>query len=199
MRIWIFLLIVKRRKDQILNRRTARRHFPPMGVKFLLLSMGWISLTCASSVPASWLAARWAEEADAELGLGWAVQQQCLAVLHDVGTHLESQDNTSQVTNNQYSRLWIQDSQYIVSVPLFSPSLLYKCTYMYNRYMIKKKKPSRYTQLHLKTIFCPTCCMATSISSRLSAESAGEAISACFSSRSRSLPARRPSSDRQRR
>lgn len=52
---------------------------------------------------------------------------------------------------------------------------------------------------YLHDAVCHTCCMATSISSRLSAESPGAAISACFSSLSRSLPTRRPSSDRQRR
>ena len=58
--------------------------------------MGRTSLTCASSVPAGWLAARRAEQADAELSLGGALQQQRLAVLHDVGTHLGTEDTTSQ-------------------------------------------------------------------------------------------------------
>ena len=62
--------------------------------------MGRILLTCASSVPACWLAAWWTEEADAELGLGWALQQQGLAILHDVSTHLGTEDNTSQVTDS---------------------------------------------------------------------------------------------------
>lgn len=71
------------------------------GVKFLyfFFSMGRFSLTCASSVPASWLTAWRAEETDAELGLGWALQQQGLAVLHNVSTHLGTEDITSQVTD----------------------------------------------------------------------------------------------------
>lgn len=66
----------------------------------LFFRMGRIWLTCASSIPASWLTTWRAKEADAELSLGWALQQQGLAVLHDVSTHLGTEDSTSQVADN---------------------------------------------------------------------------------------------------
>lgn len=160
---------------------------------FLFISMGRISLTRASSIPASWLAAWWAEEADAELGLGWALQQQGLAVLHDVSTHLGTEDNTFVVSDNR-ALMNIHDCGYKTPhwmIPFNNPQ-------GYVNGMLHKFW-TRNTPLHLHGAFCHTCCMATSISSRLSAESPGAAISACFSSLSRSLPTRRPSSDRQRR
>lgn len=69
------------------------------------------SLTCTPSVSASWLAARRAEEADAELSLGRALQQEGLAVLHDVSTHLGTEDSVSQVSDHAklVNYVWTQN------------------------------------------------------------------------------------------
>lgn len=69
-------------------------------------SSSW--LTCSSSVPAGRLAARRAEEADAELSLSRAVQEQRLAVLHDVGAHLGTGGATSvgHERENRRSATW---------------------------------------------------------------------------------------------
>ena len=48
-----------------------------------------VLLTWSWSISARWLDDRRAEEADTELRLGRALQQQSLAVLHDVGTNLQ--------------------------------------------------------------------------------------------------------------
>lgn len=98
---WISCLPNEKKKNTVYWRNTRLVHtvarevtlFPP-------LQWDRFSLTCSSSIPASWLTAWRAEEANAELSLGWALQQQGLAVLHDVSTHLGTEDSISQVTDN---------------------------------------------------------------------------------------------------
>lgn len=63
-------------------KKLGQGHTRPTIWEGLPYSMDTIRLTCTSSIPASWLAWWWAEKADAELCLVWALQQECLAVLH---------------------------------------------------------------------------------------------------------------------